>query len=95
MTTMTTDFLLDLFDQIRDANTRIAEMAGALEEKDRIIASLTEKLDAVLNNQRQQNLDLESWLTKERQWNKEREGLLKTIKDLNDIVKNLLGEEFQ
>ena len=41
------------------------------------------------DNQRQRKLDLETWLSKERQWNKEREGLLKTIKDLNDTIKVL------
>ena len=60
MTTATTDFLLGLFDQIRDANTHVAEMARALEEKDRRNASLADKLDAVLDNQRQQRLDLET-----------------------------------
>ena len=79
--------ILYLFDQIRDANTRVAKMARALEEKDRRNAILTEKLDAVLDNQKKQRLDLESWLAKERRWNKEREGLLKTIRDLKDIVK--------
>ena len=73
------EVILDLFEQIRQANARNAE-------KDRMIASLTGKLDAVLDNQRQQKLDLETWLAKERRWNKEREGLLKTINDLNDIV---------
>ena len=89
MTTTTTDFLLDLFEQVRQANARNAEKDRANAEKDRMIASLTDKLDAVLENQRQQKLDLETWLAKERQWNKEREGLLKTINDLNDIVKIL------
>ena len=82
------EVILDLFEQVRQANARNAE-------KDRMISSLTGKLDAVLENQRQQRLDLETWLAKERRWNKEREGLLKTIKDLNDIVKNFLGEEIQ
>ena len=54
-----------------------------------MIASLTEKPDAVLDNQRQQKLDLESWLAKERKWNKERERLMKTVNDLNDIIKDL------
>ncbi|MDE6285034.1 MAG: hypothetical protein K2M17_04745 [Bacilli bacterium] len=74
------EVILDLFEQVRQANALNAE-------KDRMIASLTEKLDAVLKNQRQQKLDLKSWLAKERRWNKECESLLKTIKDLNDIVK--------
>ena len=82
------EVILDPFEQVRQANARNAE-------KDRMIASLTDKLDAVLENQRQQRLDLETWLAKERQWNREREGLLKTIKDLNDIIKNFLGEEIQ
>ena len=81
------EVILDLFDQIRDANARNAE-------KDRMIASLTDKLDAVLENQRQQRLDLATWLAKERRWNKEREDLLKTIKDLNDIVKVLKKAKF-
>ena len=81
--------LLDLFEQVRQANAGNAEKDRANAGKDMMIASLTGKLDTVLENQRQQNLDLESWLAKERQWNKEREGLLKTIKDLNDIVKVL------
>ena len=76
------EVILDLFEQVRQANSRNTE-------KDRMIATLTRKLDAVLDNQRQQRLDLESWLAKERRWNKEREDLLKTIKDLNDIVKVL------
>ena len=83
------EVILDLFDQVREANARNAEKDRANAEKDRMIASLTDKLDAVLENQRQQRLDLETWLAKERQWNREREGLLKTIKDLNDIVKVL------
>ena len=58
MTTTTTDFLLDLFEQVRQANARNAE-------KDRMIASFTDKLDAVLENYRKQRLDLESWLA----WN--------------------------
>ena len=81
--------ILDLFEQVRQANARNAEKDRANADKDRMIASLTDKLDAVLKNQRQQKLDLESWLAKERQWNKEREDLMKTIKDLNDIVKVL------
>ena len=81
--------ILDLFDQMRDMNVRLAEKDWAMAEKDRANASLTEKLDAVLENQRQQKLDLEVWLAKERKWNKEREDLLKTIRDLNDIVKVL------
>ena len=40
------EVILDLFEQVRQANARNAE-------KDRMIASLTEKLDAVLDNQRQ------------------------------------------
>ena len=79
--------ILDLFEQVRQANARNAE-------KDRMIASLTGKLDAMLDNQRQQRLDLETWLAKERRWNKEREGLLKTINDLNDIVKVLKKAKF-
>ena len=79
------EVILDLFEQVRQANARNAE-------KDRMIASLTGKLDAVFDNQRQQRLDLEIWLDKERRWNKEREGLLKTINDLNDIVKVLKNE---
>ena len=43
----------------------------------------------MLENQKLQKLDLDSWLAKERKWNKEREDLLKTIKDLNDIFKVL------
>ena len=39
-------------------------------------------------------LDLESWLAKERRYNKEREGFLKTIKDVNEIVKVLKKEKF-
>ena len=89
------EVILDLFEQVRQANARNAEKDRENAEKDRMIASLTAKLDAVLENQRQQKLDLETWLAKERQWNNEREGLLKTIKDLNDIVKNFLGEEIQ
>ena len=81
--------ILDLFEQVRQANARNAEKDRANTEKDMMIASLTGKLDAVIENQRQQKLDLESWLAKERQWKKEREGLLKTIKELNDIVKVL------
>ncbi|MDE7351273.1 MAG: hypothetical protein K2N25_09410 [Muribaculaceae bacterium] len=83
------EVILDLFEQVRQANARNAEKDRANADKDRMIASLTDKLDAVLKNQRQQKLDLESWLAKERQWNKEREDLMKTIKDLNDIVKVL------
>ena len=45
--------IIDLFEQVRKANARNAE-------KDRMIASLTDKLDTVLENQRQQRLDLES-----------------------------------
>ena len=40
------EVILDLFEQVRHANARNAE-------KDRMITSLTEKLDAVLDNQRQ------------------------------------------
>ena len=83
------EVILDLFEQVRQANARNAEKDRANAEKDRMIASLTNKLDAVLENQRQQKLDLETWLAKERWWNKEREELLKTIKGLNDIVKVL------
>ena len=86
--------ILDLFDQIRGLNVRLAEKDRANAEKDSMIASLTGKLDAVLENQRQQRLDLEVWLAKERRWNKEREGFLKTIKDLNDIVKVLKKAKF-
>lgn len=45
--------ILDLFDQIRDLNARIAEKDRIAEEKDRQIASLSGKLDTVLENQRQ------------------------------------------
>ena len=76
------EVILDLFEQVRQANARNSE-------KDRMIASLTGKLDTVLDNQPQQKLELETWLAKERRWNEEREGLLKTINDLNDIVKIL------
>ena len=44
--------ILYLFEQVRQANARNAE-------KDRMIASLTDKMDAVLENQRQQRLDLD------------------------------------
>ena len=88
------EVILDLFDQIRGLNARLAEKDRANAEKDSMIASLTGKLDTVLDNQRQQRLDLESWLAKERRWNKEREDLLKTIKDLNDIVKVLKQAKF-
>ena len=81
------NFILDLFEQVRQANARKAEKDRANAEKDRMIASQTGKLDAVL--------DLETWLAKERRWNKEHEGFLKTIKDLNNIIKNFLGEENQ
>ena len=87
------EVILDLFEQVRQANARNAEKDRANAEKDRMIASLTEKLDAVLENQRQQKLDLEFWLAKERQWNKEREDFLKTIRDLNDIVKVLKAKK--
>lgn len=59
-------------------------------EKDRLNTSPTEKLDAVVENHKQYKLYLDSWLAKELKWNKEREDLLKTIKDLSDIVKILL-----
>ncbi len=86
--------ILDLFNQMRSLNARLVEKEQANAEKDRMIASLAGKLDTVLENQRQQKLDLESWLAKERRWNKEREDLLKTIKDLNDIVKILKKNTF-
>ena len=44
--------ILDLFDQIRGLNARLAEKDRANAEKDRMIASLTGKLDGVIENQR-------------------------------------------
>lgn len=86
MATTTNDFLFDLLNQIRGLNARLAEKDRANAEKERMIASLTEKLNAVLKHQK---LNLESWLAKGRKWDKERKDLLKKIKDLNDIVKVL------
>ena len=54
------DVIFDLFDQIRGLNARLAEKDRANAEKDRRNASLAEKLDTVLENQRQQRLDPES-----------------------------------
>ena len=42
------EVILDLFDQIRDLNARLAEKDRANAEKDSMIASLTGKLDTVL-----------------------------------------------
>ena len=86
--------IIDHFEQVRQTNALNAEKDSDNVEKDMMITSLTGKLDAVPDNQRQQKLDLESWLAKERQWNKERDGLLKTIKDLNDIIKVLKKAKF-
>ena len=71
--------ILELFEQQRELNSRLAG-------KDRLIASLSDKLDAIIASQKQVKLDLDSWLAKERQWNKERRDLLQTISDLKDLV---------
>lgn len=86
--------ILELFDQIRELNARMAEKDRLAEEKDRLIASLSGKLDTVLDNQKQSQLDIKSWLAKEQQWLKEKEKLQKTISDLNDVVNVLKKAKF-
>lgn len=54
------DVILDLFNQMRYLNARLAEKDSMAAEKDRLNASLTEKLDAVLENQKQKKLDFDS-----------------------------------
>ena len=58
--------ILDLFEQMRQANVRNAEKHRANAENDRIIASLNRKMNTVLESRRQQRLNLESWLANER-----------------------------
>ena len=86
--------ILELFDKVRGMDARMAEKDRALEEKDRVIASLSGKLDTVLENQRQSQLDIRTWLAKEQQWLKEKEQFLKTISDLNDLVNVLKKAKF-
>lgn len=56
---------------------------------------LSEKLDTLIASQNQVRLDLDSWLAKERQWNKERQGLLQTISDLKDLIQVLKKAKFK
>lgn len=48
----------------------------------------------MLENQRQSQLDIRTWLAKEQQWLKEKEQFLKTISDLNDLVNVLKRAKF-
>lgn len=56
---------------------------------------MSEKLDTLIASQNQVRLDLDSWLAKERQWNKERQGLLQTISDLKDLIQVLKKAKFK
>ena len=94
--------IFDLYDQVREMNARLAEKDRELAEKDRIaqekdrmIGILTEKLDTVIANQKQTGLDLETWIAKQQQWDKERECLLKTIADLRDIIQVMKKNRFK
>lgn len=73
------DVILELFEQQRELNAMLAK-------KDLQIASLSEKHDTLIASQNQVRLDIDSWLAKERQWNKESQSLLKTISDLQDLI---------
>jgi len=86
--------ILDLFDRIRDMNARLAEKDRASKEKDRVIASLSSKLDTLLENQKQERLDAESWRSRQEQWEKEKAQLQKTISDLRDAVDVLKKAKF-
>ena len=44
------EVILDLFEQVRQANARIAKKERIAEENDSLFAILTEKLDIVLDN---------------------------------------------
>lgn len=87
--------ILEMFDQLRDLRVSNAEKDRKLDEKDRLIDSLNEKLDTVLANQRQQRIDHESWVAKERIWNEKEASFKKIISDLNDVIKVLKKEKFQ
>jgi len=86
--------ILDLFDRIRDMNARLAEKDRASEEKDRVIASLSSKLDTLLENQKQEMLDAESWRSRQEQWEKEKAQLQKTISDLKVVIDVLKKAKF-
>lgn len=81
--------ILDLFDQLRELNTKVNDKDKQLEEKDRMISSLHAKLDTVLENQKQQRLDIDSWLKKEKDWTKKEERLNQIISNLKDTIKLL------
>ncbi len=83
------DVILELFEQQRELNAMLAEKERLSAEKDLRIASLSGKVDTLIASQNQVRLDLDSWLAKERQWNKERQDLLQTISDLKDLIRNL------
>lgn len=81
--------ILDLFDQLRELNTKVNDKDKQLEEKDRMISSLHAKLDTVLENQKQQRLDVDSWLKKEKDWTQKEERLNQIISNLKDTIKLL------
>lgn len=87
--------IFDLYDQVREMNARLAEKDHALAEKDRMIGTLTEKLDTVIANQKQAGLDRETWLAKQKQWEKEREALLKSIANLRDLIQVMKKHRFK
>ncbi len=89
------DVILELFEQQRDLYAMLAEKDRLSAEKDLRIASLSEKLDTLIASQNQVKLDIDSWLAKERQWNKERQSLLKTISDLQDLIQVLKKAKFK
>ncbi len=94
--------ILELFEQQRELNARLAEKDRIAAEKDSLIASLSEKLDTLIAYQKEVKVDLEAWLAKERQWlakerqwDKERKALLKSNADLKDTVKVMKKERFK
>ncbi len=73
------DVILELFEQQCELNSVLAEKDRLSAEKDLQIVSLSGKLNTLIASQNQVRLDIDSWLSKEREWNKERQSLLKTI----------------
>ncbi len=89
------DVILELYEQQCELNTVLAEKDRLSAEKDLQIASLSGKLDTLIASQNQVRLEIDSWLAKEREWNKERQGLLKTISDLKDLIQVLKKAKFK
>ncbi len=83
------DVILELFEQQRELNAVLAEKDRLSAEKDLQIASLSGKLDTLIAFQNHVRLEIDSWLAKEREWDKERQGLLKTISHLKGLIRNL------